>query len=340
MNNRLQQFLDLENLSPARLADMLGVQRSGVSHILSGRNKPGYDFIHKLLTKFPSLSADWFLTGKGKPYKEMNNFLSDGGQNAPSPHPENGANSNSGQWKNGEFSRGEKFVGQAGIQNGTPTFQGENLNRRDNIPVNKIDNSSTCRSRDFEANGNSFYESENKAESGVDNNQTVENKNYYNGIYPNSQIISIDNNSNKINKDSSDLIQENNNYDNLEKINSDIVNKNNNYQNTNSTDYSQDSPTTGASFIEMDSFFNGMEPYGRESTNSDFLEQNCKYGQNNPYNSDNVVNTAKNSASYRHENQINCTSKGLDREKRSVKRVIVFYNDGSFEELYPLGVGK
>lgn len=70
MNNRLQQFLELENLSPARLADILGVQRSGMSHILSGRNKPGYEFIHKLLTKFPDLSADWFITGKGKPYKK------------------------------------------------------------------------------------------------------------------------------------------------------------------------------------------------------------------------------------------------------------------------------
>lgn len=70
MTNRLQQFLELENLTPARLADILGVQRSGLSHILSGRNKPGYDFIYKLLVKFPELSADWFLTGKGKPYKQ------------------------------------------------------------------------------------------------------------------------------------------------------------------------------------------------------------------------------------------------------------------------------
>ncbi len=70
MNKRLQQFLDLENLTPARLADILGVQRSGMSHILSGRNKPGFDFIHKLLTKYPNISADWFITGKGKPYKE------------------------------------------------------------------------------------------------------------------------------------------------------------------------------------------------------------------------------------------------------------------------------
>lgn len=72
MNSRLQQFLELENLTPARLADMLGVQRSGVSHILSGRNKPGYDFINKLLLKFPAINAEWLLTGKGKPYKEMN----------------------------------------------------------------------------------------------------------------------------------------------------------------------------------------------------------------------------------------------------------------------------
>lgn len=74
MNRRLQQFLELENLTPARLADILGVQRSGMSHILSGRNKPGYDFIYKLLTKFPELNAEWFITGKGKPYKKNESY--------------------------------------------------------------------------------------------------------------------------------------------------------------------------------------------------------------------------------------------------------------------------
>lgn len=72
MKNRLQQFLEVEQLSPARLADVLGIQRSGLSHILSGRNKPGFDFIQKLLTKFPTLSAEWLITGKGKMYKEHN----------------------------------------------------------------------------------------------------------------------------------------------------------------------------------------------------------------------------------------------------------------------------
>lgn len=70
MNRRLQQFLELEQLSPARLADILGIQRSGISHILSGRNKPGYDFINKFLLKFPNINSEWLITGKGKPYKD------------------------------------------------------------------------------------------------------------------------------------------------------------------------------------------------------------------------------------------------------------------------------
>lgn len=70
MNRRLQQFLELESLTPSRLADILGIQRSGISHILSGRNKPGYDFLYKFLQKFPQINAEWLITGKGKPYKE------------------------------------------------------------------------------------------------------------------------------------------------------------------------------------------------------------------------------------------------------------------------------
>jgi transcriptional regulator with XRE-family HTH domain len=71
MQDRLQQFLQLEQLTPARLSDIIGVQRSGLSHILSGRNKPGFDFIQRLLIRFPTLSADWLITGKGKMYKEV-----------------------------------------------------------------------------------------------------------------------------------------------------------------------------------------------------------------------------------------------------------------------------
>ena len=45
MNIRLQQFLSAENLSQAQFADIIGVARASVSHIIAGRNKPGFDFI-------------------------------------------------------------------------------------------------------------------------------------------------------------------------------------------------------------------------------------------------------------------------------------------------------
>lgn len=67
--DRLQQFLQMENLTPARLADTMGVQRGGLSHLLSGRNKPSFDFITRLLELYPDLCIDWLLLGKGKPFK-------------------------------------------------------------------------------------------------------------------------------------------------------------------------------------------------------------------------------------------------------------------------------
>ena len=72
MNERLTQFLAAEQLTPTRFADLLGVQRSGISHILSGRNKPGYDFLEKFIKRFPSINVEWLITGRGKMYKEMN----------------------------------------------------------------------------------------------------------------------------------------------------------------------------------------------------------------------------------------------------------------------------
>lgn len=72
MNNRLQQFLTLEQLSNAQFAEIMGIQRSTVTHILSGRNKPGFEFLQKFLMKFPSVNPDWLLLGRGKPLREMN----------------------------------------------------------------------------------------------------------------------------------------------------------------------------------------------------------------------------------------------------------------------------
>jgi len=65
MKDRILQFLKDEKISSTKFADIIGVQRSSISHILSGRNKPSFDFIEKMLLSFPSLNAQWLITGKG-----------------------------------------------------------------------------------------------------------------------------------------------------------------------------------------------------------------------------------------------------------------------------------
>ena len=71
MNTRLQQFLSAENISQAQFADTIEVARASVSHVLAGRNKPGYDFIKSIADHYPKLNLDWLINGKGKMYKEV-----------------------------------------------------------------------------------------------------------------------------------------------------------------------------------------------------------------------------------------------------------------------------
>lgn len=72
MNKRLEQFLTAENISQSSFADSIGVARASVSHILAGRNKPGFDFIENMSKRYPTLNLEWLITGKGKMYKEAN----------------------------------------------------------------------------------------------------------------------------------------------------------------------------------------------------------------------------------------------------------------------------
>ena len=70
MKERLLEFLRSENKSSAQFAEEIGVQASGISHIISGRNNPSLDFILKMLEKYQFLSTDWLLFGKGSMYKD------------------------------------------------------------------------------------------------------------------------------------------------------------------------------------------------------------------------------------------------------------------------------
>ena len=70
MKERLLEFLRNENKTSAQLAEEIGVQASGISHILSGRNNPSLDFVLKMLEKYQFLSTDWLLFGTGSMYKD------------------------------------------------------------------------------------------------------------------------------------------------------------------------------------------------------------------------------------------------------------------------------
>jgi len=71
MKDRIIQFLNANNLNSTKFADQIGVQRSSISHILSGRNKPSYDFIEKMLLTYPKLNAQWLITGKGNMFTDQ-----------------------------------------------------------------------------------------------------------------------------------------------------------------------------------------------------------------------------------------------------------------------------
>ncbi len=66
MNERLLKIMEHFNYSPSIFADEIGVIRSSISHIISGRNNPGLELLQKVLIRFPQISSDWLLLGRGE----------------------------------------------------------------------------------------------------------------------------------------------------------------------------------------------------------------------------------------------------------------------------------
>lgn len=71
MNTRLKQFLSAESITQSQFADSIKVVRASVSHVLSGRNNPSYDFIKAIMSTYPQLNIEWLIFGKGRMYKEI-----------------------------------------------------------------------------------------------------------------------------------------------------------------------------------------------------------------------------------------------------------------------------
>lgn len=75
MKDRIVLLIKAKNLTAAQFADEIGVQKSGISHIISGRNNASLDFIQKILLRYPEVRIDWLMFGKGPIFNSPENDL-------------------------------------------------------------------------------------------------------------------------------------------------------------------------------------------------------------------------------------------------------------------------
>lgn len=66
MKDRLNEIIEKKRLTATKFATLIDANPSAISHLLKGRNKPGYDLLVNIARAFPDISMDWLLTGKGK----------------------------------------------------------------------------------------------------------------------------------------------------------------------------------------------------------------------------------------------------------------------------------
>ncbi len=70
MKDRIKEILDSQGLNATQFAQKVSMNVSALSHILSGRNNPGYDALQKIIVNFPKINVEWLMTGQGEMYKE------------------------------------------------------------------------------------------------------------------------------------------------------------------------------------------------------------------------------------------------------------------------------
>lgn len=62
---RLEKILGFYGLTASALAEEIDFNRSTISHLVSGRNKPSLEFVMKILQRFKEVDLDWLVSGKG-----------------------------------------------------------------------------------------------------------------------------------------------------------------------------------------------------------------------------------------------------------------------------------
>ncbi|MBQ9864962.1 MAG: helix-turn-helix transcriptional regulator [Bacteroidales bacterium] len=68
MIERINLLLKAKNITARQFAEEIGIQPSGMSHIMSGRNNPSLDFVMKVIKRWPEVNINWLMLGKGEMY--------------------------------------------------------------------------------------------------------------------------------------------------------------------------------------------------------------------------------------------------------------------------------
>ena len=115
MKEKLEYLLREKQLTATQLARLLEIQPSGISHIMSGRNKPSFDFVVKILSVFPDINPDWLMLDSDEVYRRGE---------APRSNPlfdtdefDSPSESSSGALENSELSASQNQVEKLSMQN-------------------------------------------------------------------------------------------------------------------------------------------------------------------------------------------------------------------------------
>lgn len=75
MVGRIKQVMDYKGLTPAVFAETIGINRSNLTHLFSGRNQPSLDLAKKILVAFPDIRTEWLIMGMGNMLQNVDNEL-------------------------------------------------------------------------------------------------------------------------------------------------------------------------------------------------------------------------------------------------------------------------
>jgi DNA-binding XRE family transcriptional regulator len=112
MIDRIKQVIEYVQLSPSAFADTIGISRSGMTHLLTGRNQPSLDVAKKILVKYPEISTEWLIMGMGEMFRPEEGLTTTveeiTTEMSPKPYPDENSKFDRQTDLFGEFEKAEK----------------------------------------------------------------------------------------------------------------------------------------------------------------------------------------------------------------------------------------